>query len=394
MSFTRRKTNGRSRDRKMIRSYYDFFCGGGMAGYGLGGSWRCVFANDFDEMKAETYRANQRDVPEILCKDIKQVDVEELPGLADLAWASFPCQDLSLAGNGVGLNGERSGTFWAFWRLMQELDNKGRAPRSIVLENVYGAITSHGGKDFLAIADAFAKRSYRFGAVVIDAERFVPQSRERLFIIAVHESVGIPARLAASGPNDVFHPPSLLKVRAMMKKETAAQWVWWQLPTPTARIAVLSDILEGDDAVDSWHTAEQTDWLLRLMDANNRSKVQRAIEAKVRSVGTVYRRTRPTKAGGKTQRAEVRFDEVAGCLRTPAGGSSRQTILVVDRGKVRSRLLTAREAARLMGLPDRYKLPPRYNDAYHVAGDGVVVPVVRFLAKHVLEPVFGKSNET
>jgi len=87
------------------------------------------------------------------------------------------------------------------------------------------------------------------------------------------------------------------------------------------------------------------------------------------------------------QRAEIRFDDVAGCLRTPAGGSSRQVIMVVEGKRIRSRLLSPREAARLMGLPDSYLLPKNYNAAYHLAGDGVAVPVVRHLAQHLLEPL-------
>ncbi|MGB9163861.1 MAG: DNA cytosine methyltransferase, partial [Rhodomicrobium sp.] len=119
----------------------------------------------------------------------------------------------------------------------------------------------------------------------------------------------------------------------------------------------------------------------------NLEKVEAAKKFKRKVVGTVYRRTRPDGMGGKVQRAEVRFDDVAGCLRTPAGGSSRQTIMVVQADVVRSRLLSPREAARLMGLPDEYPLPARYNDAYHLAGDGLVAPVVRHLAAHIIEPV-------
>jgi DNA (cytosine-5)-methyltransferase 1 len=89
----------------------------------------------------------------------------------------------------------------------------------------------------------------------------------------------------------------------------------------------------------------------------------------------------------KVQRAEVRFDGLAGCLRTPAGGSSRQTLLVLDDGRVRSRLLSAREAARLMGLPDDYPLPDSQTAALHLLGDGVAAPVVRFIAEHVLAPL-------
>lgn len=68
-------------------------------------------------------------------------------------------------------------------------------------------------------------------------------------------------------------------------------------------------------------------------------------------------------AGMKAQRAEVWFDDMVGCLRTPPGGSSRQTILIAEGDKTRSRLISARETARLMGLPDSYFLPERYNDA-------------------------------
>jgi len=104
-------------------------------------------------------------------------------------------------------------------------------------------------------------------------------------------------------------------------------------------------------------------------------------------VGTLYKRTRADADGTRRQRAEVRFDDIAGCLRTPGGGSSRQTILVVDGKKIRSRLLAPREAARLMGLAESFILPETYNDAYHLAGDGVVVPVVRHLTEYLLEPI-------
>ena len=110
-----------------------------------------------------------------------------------------------------------------------------------------------------------------------------------------------------------------------------------------------------------------------------------------RLVGAIYKRTRFDEAGRKVQRAEIRFDDVAGCLRTPAGGSSRQTIMLIEGKKVRSRLLSPREAARLMGLPEEYVLPNNYNEAYHLAGDGVAVPVVSFLAAHIFEPILASA---
>jgi DNA (cytosine-5)-methyltransferase 1 len=127
------------------------------------------------------------------------------------------------------------------------------------------------------------------------------------------------------------------------------------------------------------------------MSPTNLAKVEAARRAGRRMVGGVYRRTRLNHNGAKTQRAEVRFDGVSGCLRTPAGGSSRQLIMVVEGERVRTRLISARETARLMGLPDAYRLPGTYNEAYHLTGDGVVADVVRHLARHIFEPILGAA---
>ena len=162
----------------MSPTFYEFFAGGGMARAGLGGGWSCLFANDFDPKKAASYAANWGE-DHMKVGDVAELKTDDLPGQADLAWASFPCQDLSLAGVGAGLRGSRSGTFWPFWNLVKALRAEGRTPRTIVLENVYGTITSHGGKDFAAICTALAAEQYRFGAMLIDAVHFVPQSRPR-----------------------------------------------------------------------------------------------------------------------------------------------------------------------------------------------------------------------
>ena len=172
-----------------------------------------------------------------------------------------------------------------------------------------------------------------------------------------------------------------------MTAKAKTDWAWWAIAKPASRTLTFSGILEGAPKGVKWHTAAHTRYLLELMTPLHREKVSGAMNSGRRAVGSVYRRTRPDESGAKRQRAEVRFDDVAGCLRTPAGGSSRQTILVVEGKKVRSRLLSPREAARLMGLSDNYRLPERYNEAYHVCGDGVCVPVVRHLAEKVLEPL-------
>ena len=370
--------------------FYEFFAGGGMARAGLGPGWRCLFANDVDRRKAETYRANWGD--EVLhVGDVGAVTTAQLPGVADLVWGSFPCQDLSLAGAGAGLRGERSGSFWPFWELMQALRAEGRAPKTIVLENVCGALTSHGGKDFTALCKALAEGGYRFGALVIDAALFLPQSRPRLFIIAVRGDLVVPAALARQGAETPFHTRALITAHEKLPKSLKQNWLWWRLSPPPSRNSSLIDVIEDAPRDVDWHSARETKALLAMMSEINLARIEEAKRAGRRMVGTLYRRTRYVE-GEKRQRAEARFDDLAGCLRTPAGGSSRQFVLVVDNGRVRSRLMSARETARLMGLPDDYILPENYNEAYHLTGDGVVVPVVRHIVAHVMEPLIGASS--
>ena len=363
-------------------TFYEFFAGGGMARLGLGDGWRCGFANDFDPVKAAAYRANFADAAAHFHEgDVWKLAAGDLPGQADLAWASSPCQDFSLAGARAGLGGGRSSAFFGFWRLMQALDDEGRAPRVIVIENVVGLLTSRGGADFAALGAALAARGYRFGALEIDAAAVLPQSRPRVFVIAARE---VRAELVGER---FGHSRAVRTAQAALPPEVAQHWVWWRLGAPPARNTTLASVLEPAEAA-AWHTPAQTARLLSLMAPLHRARL--AAE-RGPAVGAVFRRTR-REAGRSVQRAEVRFDGLAGCLRTPRGGSSRQAIVVVEEGVVRSRLISPREAARLMGLPDSYRLPVAATGALHITGDGVAVPVVRWLAGELLEPLLGAGR--
>ncbi len=364
-------------------TFYEFFAGGGMARAGLGPDWQCLFANDFDPKKAAAYRANWGE-REMWCGDVASVDPRQLPGTADLVWASFPCQDLSLAGNGAGLNGARSGAFWPFWRVVEGLIDDDRKPRAIILENVCGLLTSHGGADFAALCEKVGEAGYWIGAIVADAKDFLPQSRPRLFLIALSTNESLPARIQSAYAADRWHPKRLREAQANLPESSRARWMWFNPLVPAKRNLALRDIIEDEPSDVRWHTAAETERLLAMMSPVNRAKVDLVVNNKSPAVGAIYKRTRWDN-GRKVQRAEVRFD-LAGCLRTPGGGSSRQSILVSVDGKIRTRLVSARETARLMGLGDEYKLPQRYNEAYHLTGDGVAVPVVRWLAQHVIEP--------
>jgi DNA (cytosine-5)-methyltransferase 1 len=369
----------------MNGTFYEFFAGGGMARAGLGKGWSCLFANDFDLKKGEAYRANWGR-GELETADIRKLKAKDLPGVADLSWASFPCQDLSLAGAGAGLKGERSGTFWPFWKLIKGLIAEGRGPSLIVLENVCGTLTSHAGRDFIAISSAVHQAGYYFGAMVIDAALFVPQSRPRLFIVCIKGGLAVPDRCIAASPVRLWHSRVVRPYRTLPQR-VQANWIWWDPPMPPKRCTVFSDVIEKSPRDVSMYSSEQVEQLLSKMSDLNRAKVQKAQRLNRPIIGGLYRRTRTDENGERVQRAEIRFDDLSGCLRTPAGGSSRQTILLVHGRSIRARLISTRETARLMGLPETYILPENYNEAYHLTGDGVVVPVVRHLAANIFEPI-------
>jgi DNA (cytosine-5)-methyltransferase 1 len=377
-------------------TFYEFFCGGGGARAGLGDGWQCLLANDNDPAKMRSYTDNWGERGAIT-RDVAALTPADLSGVASLGWASFPCQDLSEAGAGAGLNGYRSNALWSCLEQIDALRAKGRPLPLIVLENVVGLMSPRSMGFLDAICDRLTAMGYRFGALEIDAALFVPQSRERVFVVAVDAALPAPAGVTMAEPSKPFHPPSLV---AAMRRQKAAP-IWWRLPAPPVRNTAFADLIEDNPTGVPWHDKVETERLISMMAPAHLAKVADAKRASIatgrKMVGGLYRRMRPAAggedvAGQRVQRAEVRFDDVAGCLRVPSGGSSRQTILVVDGGTVRSRLLSPREAARLMGFGDDYRLPSNVNEALGLMGDGLAIQVVRHLTAHVLEPVLRANN--
>jgi len=356
---------------------YEFFAGGGLAGLGLKG-FRTLFANDLDAAKVASWRANHPD--EIRQGDVWGLETVDLPGHAALAWASSPCQDVSLAGARAGLAARRSGAFWGFWRLMQGLVAEDRAPPAIVVENVAGLLTSGEGRDFAAVCSAMVEAGYRVGALEMDAALWLPQSRPRLFITALRGVAGPETR----GPVAPFHSARLIASHQRLPEAVKAAWAWWSLPEPARRNLDLAAILEPDHAL-GWLSGRQTDALLALAAPLHRERLDAALASGERQVAAAFRRVR-REAGTRVQRLELRMDGLAGCLRTPSGGSSRQYVIVCEAGRVRARRLTGREAARLMGVPDAYRLPASETAALKLMGDAVAVPVVRALSDGLLMP--------
>ncbi|MEO0883834.1 MAG: DNA cytosine methyltransferase [Pseudomonadota bacterium] len=364
-------------------AFLEFFSGGGMARLALGPEFRCIFANDHDRQKTAAYRDNFGG-HHLIERDIAALTTGDIPR-ADLAWASSPCQDLSLAGNRAGLRTARSGALWQFWSLMRDLEGVGRAPGAIVIENVPGLLTSSGGRDFSEIVTAFADIGYRSGVLELDAADFVPQSRRRIFMVCTRRSP--PQALLATetgyGSSDSSH-----RALATLPAHIRSSCVKWHLPKPPSRRLRLVDCLDRDVPASAWRSDAACTALLSQMAPLHITRVEAAKRRGSMQVGAVYRRVR-----NGTSQAEVRYDGLAGCIRTLKGGSSRQLLLISENGGIRLRGLTGREAGRLMGLPEEYKLPPTLTAATNLAGDGVCVPLVRWLAKHLLVPLC-HGNET
>jgi DNA (cytosine-5)-methyltransferase 1 len=332
----------------------EFFAGGGLAGVGLFRDFNVVWANDVDPMKAAAWQANFGEQGFVQA-DIATLDPAGIPK-ADLAWASFPCQDLSLAGVRGGLAGKRSSTFFAFIDIVRAMQSLNKAPRVLVIENVSGLRTSHGGGDYKAVLAALAELGFMTQTYEVDARAFLPQSRPRMFIVAAKEDSFIP------------HPlPS------------------WERNERTE----LEDIIDHTDR-NFWSPA-RTQTLLASLSPRHAAQLAEIQAKGTIHTGTIYRRTR-TRNGVKASFAELRFDGIAGCLRTPSGGSSRQFWIFVEGNDVKIRGINAREAMRLMGVPDSYILPKSQLAGLKIAGDGVAVPVVTWLSESVLVPLLTKEQ--
>ena len=336
---------------------HEFFAGSGLVAYGLKGMFRPVWANDICSKKAAVYTANFAG-KHFLLDDIKNISGANLP-YAHLSWASFPCQDLSLAGSMGGIDAKRSGLIWEWLRILEEMPEP---PALLLIENVVGLLSAKSGLNYAKLHDSLLRLGYKSGAILIDAIHFVPQSRPRVFIIAVRKDILIPSNLQDTGPN-WLHNKAAAELGHVLP-----EWIWWRADKPEKRKTRLIDIIDFSLPFDK-------DDVLKLITPRH----QERLDSLDNAIVTGYRRTRHGK-----QCMELRFDGVAGCLRTPEGGSSKQFLFVKKNGELHARLLSPREAARLMGAPDTYHLPNTYNDGYKAMGDAVALPVATFVGKEFL----------
>lgn len=312
-------------------SLAEWFSGAGMARMGAGRKWKVSFANDISPLKCAAYRENfgsghlvERDIAEIEPTDVPPVDVD---------WASSPCQDLSLAGNGKGLGdaaGElsRSAAFYWYAALLHDRRALGRGPAVACFENVIGTLSRNNGREFATICQAYHDAGFRFGAIVTDAVDFLPQSRPRVVLVAVDRALvrGIPPG-AGIAPDPRWHSKALLLAYHRLPDDLKADWIWWTPPIPMGRRPTLIDILEKQPRGVEWDSDDYTKRLVSLMAGHSALRLRQAIAYGGRHVGTAYRRTRKDEDGVGQQRVEIRFDGVAWRIdRLPTAGESIHTL--------------------------------------------------------------------
>jgi DNA (cytosine-5)-methyltransferase 1 len=400
MPKTRLNTNApaaRPRRSPGEKTFCEFFAGIGLVRAGLESSgWSCVYANDIDPKKQRLYQARFGESAHFHLGDVWGTDevVSRIFGRPFLATASFPCVDLSLAGHYKGINGEHSSTFFGFVRVLEALGS--RRPPLVLLENVTGFLTSRKGQDFMLAVKTLAGLGYWIDSFVLDAKNFVPQSRPRVFIVGVADGLEPLGAVKQSAGDALFdawgtrldqssHARPGKLVRMMQQVELATGWVMMGLPRPPACTNQLAEFVDLDEGQEWWADPEVTRHH-DMMSDHHRRQVDGLIADRGLHVGAAFRRVRYGRC-----RAEVRFDGLAGCLRTPRGGSAKQIIVVADSGRLRMRWMSPREYARLQGAGD-FPLDGDTTQLLFGFGDAVCVPVIRWIDQHVLTPIFESAQ--
>lgn len=180
-------------------------------------------------------------------------------------------------------------------------------------------------------------------------------------------------------PLETMRPRRLLEKLGTTKLKTG--WVPLMLPQLPSENRNLDQCIDKDDSQDWWKEWRVKKHLNEMHVAHLR-RITTLRKGDSVSVGTIYRRVREGKS-----RSEIRTDGLAGCLRTPRGGSSKQIVFTAGQGKIRMRWMTPREYARLQGCPD-YPIEVDRNQALWGFGDAVCVPVISWIAENVLSQFF------
>lgn len=359
----------------------EHFAGIGLMRMGLQPyGWKVAFANDISDKKFEMYRDFFPGAEKhYIVDDVFKVVPAKVPSTT-LATCSFPCIDLSLAGNMNGMiDGDHSSAFWGFVKILK--GQRKSAPPIVLVENVPGWLHSNKGEDFRITVQALNQLGYSCDVFILDALRFTPQSRVRVFLVgARHPSTNTAVDLILARAKSLLS--NQLK-RSIVDNRTLG-WFYNDIPQPPSlRRTGLSKIIERlSDNDPRWWSVKEVNRHLQMMNELHRDRVQQLAIGKRNKYRTFFRRRREG-----LQRAEVRGDDLSGCLRTAIGGSGKQFLIRLGNERIKMRAMTPRKYARLQGVPDSYNINRNGVQALTGFGDAVCVPVISWIAKHVLNPL-------
>ncbi|MGH6915045.1 MAG: DNA cytosine methyltransferase, partial [Geminicoccales bacterium] len=267
----------------------EFFAGIGLARIGLEqAGFEVAWSNDIDQSKRDMYCGHFRDSPRrhrYQLADVASVSAADLPEGLALAWASFPCVDVSLAGWRRGFRGSETSTFWQFARVMDALGDA--RPPVVALENVLGLATSHKGQDLRKAIAELNRLGYVVDVLAVDALRFVPQSRQRLFLVGMLRPPAVEAApadardLRPAWLDWVFDDASLHTVRAALPEP------------PPLRGGGFAEVAERlDDADERWWDSRRVKAFEASLSPLQAQRLDLLRERAEASLRTAYRRTR------------------------------------------------------------------------------------------------------
>ena len=373
--------------------FLELFAGIGLVRKGLelaSSDWICVGANDIDLGKSEIYNKNFG-YRNFIRDDISNIKSYHFPN-PDVITASFPCQDVSLAGNRLGLGGERSGLFFDFLRIVDEYIHNEHRPNFLVIENVMGLVSSNNGNDLKTVVKMLNFLGYCVDLLVLDAANFLPQSRVRIFIIGVNKNIDIKeVREKTAFTHKARKNKALFD---FYQKNKELDWVFLDLEDLTVNRTGLSVIIDTEDK--NWFKdnvrLKEIEYITN--STNGQKKIEKAIlKATLLNKSqylTGYRRMRE-----HVVCLELRDDDVAGCLRTPTGGSSKQLLIeVTSDSEIKIRYMNPREYARLQGVNDDFWISDNIRQSLYGFGDAVAVPVITWIGKQIERVCYDDSKCT
>lgn len=355
----------------------EFFSGIGLARAGMQSAGiKTIWANDIDETKCALYEA-QWGKKDLHCEDVFNINADNVP-TADIAWASSPCTDLSLAGKREGLvEGSESSAFFGFINVIEKMGE--RKPKALILENVCGLASSHDGNDFRMVVEEFNKLGYSVDAFELNARRWLPQSRPRMFVVGLLNPVD-------GGVLDTSIRPD--RLAWIHSDDSLTTHVTPMEEAPKLKSSGLSKMLEKIAPDDSrWWSSKRVEAFLGSLSSVQEKRVEKLKNARNVSTRTAYRRTRNGKPTW-----ELRDDDISGCLRTARGGSSKQAVVFLGNGQIKIRWMTGLEYARLQGARN-FKLDGfKESQIQYAFGDAVAAPVVSWLMKNAVIPALRASQ--